>query len=257
MVEFISGLFEYDITFNAGCNYICEDSYDNVQTYIAGARAKYPKSFLSIFNIVPRVMTKYDLKLMHNEIITGAVITTAYNVKRNLGICDESLKIDSIDNYFLDVNNEVMTLMINNTNLSCVINKKKGGRRVKNPVIFRIGSVPMMLIFESRKKVNIYIEDTTKCTPDNAYVNIGDNIALVNKYAGIYLLDVHTPSANMKLTGLYGFINGQELKKISSDCELDEYMKKSLTEPIRMDDFIELFESVKKNIPLTNLSITE
>lgn len=91
---------------------------------IAGAKSKFPRSMLSIFNIVPRTMSKYELELIHNENITGAMFTTMYNIRNNLGLGDDKLTIEAIENYFLDPNNEVMPLIINNTDMTAVIPKK-------------------------------------------------------------------------------------------------------------------------------------
>ncbi|AAK85024.1 putative DNA-binding virion core protein [Lumpy skin disease virus] len=231
--------------------------YTEMELIIAGAKIKYPRSFLSIFNIIPRNMTKYEMDLVQTENITGAVFTTAFNIKKNLGIVDEKLTIESIENYYLDPNNDVLTLMINNTSLDNVTTRKKRSKRNKNPVLFRQGSIPLFFIFESRKKVEIYKENVDKASSDNSYMKIDDNIAVASKYANMSLLDVHSPSASMKLNGVYGFTYKNELRKLSSDKEIDEYSNKPLQEPVRLNDFIGLFDCVKKNIPLTNIPIME
>ncbi|QHR82602.1 DNA-binding virion protein VP8 [Brazilian porcupinepox virus 1] len=247
----LENIIDDDILFYAGS--IDNNEYSDI--VIAGAKVKYPRSFLSIFNILPRNMTKYDLELVQNENITGAVFTTAFNIKKNLGIVDENLTIEAIENYYLDPNNDVLTLMIHNTSLDGITPRKKS-RRNKNPVLFRQGSIPLFFIFDSRKKVGIYKENSDKQPNDN-YIKIDDNIALVSKYSNMTLLDVHTPSTSMKLNAVYGFTHKNELRKLSSDKEIDEYSKKTLQEPVRLNDFIGLFDCIKKNIPLTNIPITD
>ncbi|AAL69799.1 SPV060 putative DNA-binding virion core protein VP8 [Swinepox virus] len=249
----LENLFDEDMIYCAGSNII---NYDDFDIFIAGAKIKYPRSFLSIFNIIPRNMTRYSLDLIQTENITGAVFTTVFNIKKNLGMTDENLTIEAIENYYLDPNNDVITLMINNTSLD-FINPRKKSRRNKNPVLFRQGSVPLFFIFDSRKKVEIYKENIDKMNENNTYTKINDNIALAGKYANLSLLDVHSPSASMKLNAVYGFTHKNELRKLSSDKEIEEYSKKPLQEPVRLNDFIGLFDCVKKNIPLTNIPIME
>nr|WGO62691.1 core protein VP8 [Wadden Sea poxvirus] len=241
----MENLFDDD-TFYAG-----NSNYDTIELIVAGAKIKYPRSFLSIFNIIPRNMTKYDLNLIQTDNITGAVFSTAFNIQKNLNMLGEKLTIENIENYYLDPNNDILTLMINNTNFDSIIPKKKS-RRNKNPVLFRQGSIPLFFIFESHKKIGIYKEDITK--QNSSYSQIGDNIALVNKYAGMMLLDIHSPSAFVKLSGVYGFTYKNELRKLSSDKEIEEYSKTTLQEPVRLNDFIGLFDSIKKNIPLTDVT---
>ncbi|CAC21301.1 63R protein [Yaba-like disease virus] len=243
----LENLFDDDILF-AGSS---ENDYEYFESIIAGAKVKYPRSFLSIFNIIPRNMTKYELDLVQTENITGAVFTTAFNIKKNLGMGDEKLTIEAIEGYYLDPNNDILTLMINNTSLSEVVPKRKS-KRNKNPVLFRQGSVPLFFIFESRKKVEIYKENM-ESQKDSSYSQINENIALISKYSNMHLLDIHSPSAFMKLNGVYGFTHKNELRKLSSNKEIEEYSNKPLQEPVRLNDFINLFDCVKKNIPLTNV----
>ncbi len=248
----LENLFDEDIIYAGSTSIEC---YFDTQLIIAGARAKYPRSVLSIFNIVPRIVTKYNLDLVQSESITGAVFTTSYNIKRNLGLGDDPLTMSSIDSYFLDPNNDVLSLMIHNTQLSSLTSRRRRGRRVQNPVVFRHGSIPLLLIFESKKKIDIYRENISTITKDNEYTSVGNNVALINKYAGMSLLDVHTPSSSISLSAVYGFTDGQELRKLSNDKELEEYNKKSLDDPIRMKEFTNLFDSVKRNINLTNIPV--
>ncbi|AUI80633.1 DNA-binding virion protein VP8 [White-tailed deer poxvirus] len=248
----LENLFDEDIIFCAGSIL----DYSDINLIIAGAKVKYPRSFLSIFNITPRNMTKYELELVQTENITGAVFSTAFNIKKNLGIADEKLTIEAIESYYLDPNNDVLTLMINNTSLDGVTPRKRS-RRNKNPVLFRQGSVPLFCIFDSRKKIGVYRENMNSPSKDNSYMQIEDNVALVNKYANMSLLDVHSPSASMKLNAVYGFTHKNELRKLVSNKEIEEYSRKPLQEPVRLNDFIGLFDSVKKNIPLTNIPIAE
>ncbi|ABQ43538.1 core protein VP8 [Tanapox virus] len=243
----LENLFDDDILFAGSL----ENNYEYFESIIAGAKVKYPRSFLSIFNIIPRNMTKYELDLVQTENITGAVFTTAFNIKKNLGMGDEKLTIEAIEGYYLDPNNDILTLMINNTSLSEVVPKRKS-KRNKNPVLFRQGSVPLFFIFESRKKVEIYKENM-ESQKDSSYSQINENIALISKYSNMHLLDIHSPSAFMKLNGVYGFTHKNELRKLSSNKEIEEYSNKPLQEPVRLNDFINLFDCVKKNIPLTNV----
>ncbi|APG58280.1 core protein VP8 [BeAn 58058 virus] len=249
----LENLFDDDVLFYAGS---IKDMTDNdIENMLAGAKIKYPRSFLSIFNIIPRNVTKYELELVQNDNITGAVFTTAFNIKKNLGITDDKLTIEAIENYYLDPNNDVLTLMTNNTTLDGITPRKKS-RINKNPVLFRQGSVPLFFIFESRKRVDIYRENMNKQN-DNSYVQIDDNIALISKYSNMYLLDVHSPSASMKLNAVYGFTHKNELKKLSTNKEIDDYSKRTLQEPVRLNDFTGLFDCIKKNIPLTSIPIVE
>lgn len=39
------------------------------------------------------------------------------------------------------------------------------------------------------------------------YTPIGDNKALISKYAGINVLNVYSPSTSMRLNAIYGFTN--------------------------------------------------
>ncbi|AAR07419.1 63R [Yaba monkey tumor virus] len=244
----LENLFDDDTLFYAGGSL----DYEYFESIIAGAKVRYPRSFLSIFNIIPRNMTKYELELVQTENITGAVFTTAFNIKKNLGMNDENLTIEAIEGYYLDPNNDILTLMINNTSLMEVVPKRKS-KRNKNPVLFRQGSVPLFFIFESRKKVDIYKENIENKKDSTSYSQIDENIALISKYSNMQLLDVHSPSAFMKLNGVYGFTHKNELRKLSSNKEIEEYSNKPLQEPVRLNDFINLFDCVKKNIPLTNV----
>ncbi|ASK51268.1 DNA-binding virion protein [Eptesipox virus] len=248
MSRILENLFDEDMLFCAGSAV----DYDNIDIMIAGAKVKYPRSFLSIFNIIPRTMTKYQLELIQTENITGAVFSTAYNIKKNLSMGDDKLTIEAITNYYLDPNNEVLTLMVNNTSLANVTPRKKS-KRNKNPVVFRQGSVPLLFIFESKKKMSVYKEDPNKLTSDGTYTKISDSIALINKYATMTLADIHTPSVSMKLNAIYGFTHKHELRKLSTNKELDEYSKMPLQEPVRLNDFVTLYDSIKKNISLTNI----
>ncbi|AFH54638.1 EVN093 [Ectromelia virus Naval] len=243
----LENLIEEDTIFFAGS--ISE--YDDLQMVIAGAKSKFPRSMLSIFNIVPRTMSKYELVLIHNENITGAMFTTMYNIRNNLGLGDDKLTIEAIENYFLDPNNEVMPLIINNTDMTAVIPKKSGRRKNKNMVIFRQGSSPILCIFETRKKINIYKENMESAATE--YTPIGDNKALISKYAGINTLNVYSPSTSMRLNAIYGFTNKNKLEKLSTNKELESYSSSPLQEPIRLNDFLGLLECVKKNIPLTDI----
>ncbi|AST09282.1 abundant virion protein VP8 [Murmansk poxvirus] len=242
----LENMFEEDTIFCAGSM----QDYDELQMIIAGAKAKYPRSMLSIFNIVPRTMTKYNMDMIQNENITGAVFTTMYNVRNNLGLGNDKLTIEAIENYFLDPNNEVMSLIINNTDISAVIPKKRSRRQNKNMVIFRQGSSPILCIFETRKKINIYKENTTTTTD---YTPIGDNKAVIAKYAGINILNVYSPSSSLRLNAIYGFTNKNKVEKLSTNKELEAYSENPLQEPIRLNDFINVVECVKKNIPLIDI----
>ncbi|AAF14946.1 m58R [Myxoma virus] len=247
----LENLIDDDALFCAGSI----SDYSELELIIAGAKLKYPRSFLSIFNIVPRNMTRYELDLVQTENITGAVFTTVFNIKKNLGILEEKLTIEAIENYYLDPNNDVLTLMIDNTSLKEISPRKKS-RRTKNPVLFRQGSIPLFFIFESRKKVDIYKENVNKAV-DGSYIKIDDNVALMGKYANMSLLDVHSPSAFMKLNAVYGFTHKNELRKLVSDKEIEEYSGQPLQEPVRLNDFIGLFDGVKKSIPLTSIPSIE
>ncbi|AEN03660.1 abundant virion protein VP8 [Yokapox virus] len=247
----LENMIEEDTIFCAGNM----NDYDELQMVIAGAKAKYPRSMLSIFNIVPRTMSKYNMEMIQNENITGAVFTTMYNVRNNIGLGNDKLTIETIENYFLDPNNEVMSLIINNTDMSAVIPKKRSRKQNKNMVIFRQGSSPILCIFETRKKINIYKEDVS--SSNNDYMPIGDNKAVISKYAGISILNVYSPSVSLRLNAIYGFTNKNKVEKLSTNKELESYSDNPLQEPIRLNDFIKLVESVKKSIPLIDIPIKD
>lgn len=231
-------------------------SYDETLLTIAGARVRFPRSLLSLFHVVPRTMTRYETELVGTEMLVGAVFTTAYNVRRNLGMGEEPLTMRDLERYFLDSENEVLTLVVNNTDFSHLTGVKKRGRRIPNPVVFRTGSVPLVMVLESRKKVNIYRERTDNQTPDAAYKEVGANLALVTRYAGMQLVDVHTPAGMLSVTAVYGMTADKGLKKLGSDEELAEYQTMPLTDPIRLSDFTKVFDGVKKSIQLTNVPVT-
>ncbi|AUL80515.1 TL4R [Vaccinia virus] len=205
MSQLLENLIEEDTIFFAGS--IAE--YDDLQMVIAGGKSKFPRSLLSIFNIVPRTVSKYELELIHSENITEAMFTTMYNIRNNLGLGEDKLTIDAIENYFLDPNNEVMPLIINNTDMTAVIPKKSGRRKNKNMVICRQGSSPILCIFETRKKINIYKENMESAS--TVYTPIGDDNALLSNYAGINILNVYPPSSSIRLNAIYGFTNKNKL----------------------------------------------
>lgn len=149
----LENLIEEDTIFFAGS--ISE--YDDLQMVIAGAKSKFPRSMLSIFNIVPRTMSKYELELIHNENITGAMFTTMYNIRNNLGLGDDKLTIEAIENYFLDPNNEVMPLIINNTDMTAVIPKKVVGERIRT-WLFSVKDHHLSCVFSKLVKRLIFIK---------------------------------------------------------------------------------------------------
>lgn len=223
---------------------------------IAGARAKYPRSLLSMYRIMPRTMTRYPLEPVQSEIVTGVVFTTAYNVRRNLGMAPtDELTAQAIDGYYLDKSNEVISLMIANTDMGNVSAYRARNRRIANPIVFRANSAPLVLVFSSRKKLTIYREDTSKASEDNTYSKIGANTALASKYVGIWLLDVHSPATALTMTSIYGIDNNGELRKLTSNSDIDNYQATPLTMPMRLDDFRNVFEGVKRSIALTNLDV--
>ncbi|ANS71152.1 DNA-binding virion core protein [Pteropox virus] len=246
-------IIDDDSVFSGGAAIPC---LEDMPIVIAGARVKFPKSMLSLFHIIPRTMSRYNLELVNTENIVGGTFTTAYNIRRNMGITSDPLTIKLIEKYFLDSANEVLTLMIRNTSFSNLKQFKKKGKRNNNPVIFRSGSSPLLLIIESKtKQISIYKEDTSK--QNDSYTPVGENVALVSKYAGITLLDVHTPSKFMELTAIYGIKGNNTLKKLSTDKDLKEYQESPLSEPVRLNDFINLFESIKQNIPMTSVPVSD
>ncbi|AWU47108.1 DNA-binding virion core protein [Sea otter poxvirus] len=249
----LENLFDDESIFFGGC-FMYQPLEDIPLTIVSGARARFPKSLLSLFHIIPRTMTRYNIELINSEPIVGSVFTTVYNIKRNIGMGSEVLTIKHIEKYFLDPANEVLTLMIRNTSFNDLKQFKRKGRKVSSPVVFRQGSAPLLLILESKdKQLGIYREDTSK--QNDAYTSVGTNLALIGKYAGLYLLDIHNPASSMNLTAIYGIQNNNSLKKLTNDKELKEYQESPLTEPVRLKDFINLFDSIKQNIPMTSVPI--
>ncbi|WZD65657.1 DNA-binding virion core protein VP8 [Bovine papular stomatitis virus] len=229
-------------------------SRDETLLVIAGARVRFPRSLLSLFHVVPRTMTRYETELVGTEMLVGAIFSTAYNVRRNLGLGEDPVTMRDLERYFLDSENEVLTLVVNNTDFSNLSGVKKRGRRIPNPVIFRSGSIPILLVVESRKKVNIYRERITDQT-NSSYKEVGSNLAIVTRYAGLQLVDVHTPSSMLTVSAVYGVTEDKALKKISNDKELADYQSTPLSDPIRLSDFTKLFDGVKKSIQLTNVPV--
>ncbi|WZD65915.1 DNA-binding virion core protein [Bovine papular stomatitis virus] len=221
---------------------------------IAGARVRFPRSLLSLFHVVPRTMTRYETELVGTEMLVGAIFSTAYNVRRNLGLGEDPVTMRDLERYFLDSENEVLTLVVNNTDFYNLSGVKKRGRRIPNPVIFRSGSIPILIVVESRKKVNIYRERMTE-QGNSAYKEVGSNLALVTRYAGLQLVDVHTPGSMLTVSAVYGVTEDKALKKIGNDKELADYQSTPLSDPIRLSDFTKLFDGVKKSIQLTNVPV--
>ncbi|AKC03219.1 DNA-binding virion core protein VP8 [Bovine papular stomatitis virus] len=229
-------------------------SRDETMLVIAGARVRFPRSLLSLFHVVPRTMTRYETELVGTEMLVGAIFSTAYNVRRNLGLGEEPVTMRDLERYFLDSENEVLTLVVNNTDFSNLSGVKKRGRRIPNPVIFRSGSIPILMVLESRKKVNIYRERTDE-QANSSYKEVGSNLAIVTRYAGLQLVDVHTPSSMLTVSAVYGVTEDKALKKIGNDKELADYQSTPLSDPIRLSDFTKLFDGVKKSIQLTNVPV--
>lgn len=229
-------------------------SRDETMLVIAGARVRFPRSLLSLFHVVPRTMTRYETELVGTEMLVGAIFSTAYNVRRNLGLGEEPVTMRDLERYFLDSDNEVLTLVVNNTDFSNLSGVKKRGRRIPNPVIFRSGSIPILMVLESRKKVNIYRERTDE-QANSSYKEVGSNLAIVTRYAGLQLVDVHTPSSMLTVSAVYGVTEDKALKKIGNDKELADYQSTPLSDPIRLSDFTKLFDGVKKSIQLTNVPV--
>ncbi|ABA00567.1 virion core protein [Orf virus] len=250
MTNLLSLVDPEDLAFCAGF-----PSFDETMLVIAGARVRFPRSLLSLFNVVPRTMTRYETELVGTEMVVGAVFTTAYNVRRNLGLGEEPVTMRDIEKYFLDSENEVLTLIVHNTDFSAMSGvRRRGGRRIANPVIFRSGSTPLLIVMESRKKTNIYRERTAE-QANASYREVGSSLALVTRYAGLQLVDVHTPSSVLTVSAVYGFTEDKGLKKLGSDKELADYQSTPLTDPIRLSDFSNIFDGVKKSIQLTNVPV--
>uniref|UniRef100_A0AAU7E2D0 Core protein VP8 n=1 Tax=Rousettus bat poxvirus TaxID=3141933 RepID=A0AAU7E2D0_9POXV len=223
---------------------------------IAGARVKFPRSLLSMYRILPRTMSRYPLEPMQTEIVTGVVFTTTFNVRRNLGLAQtDALTMQAIDSYYLDKSNEVISLMIANTDMANVTTYRARNRRIANPVIFRVGSAPLVLVLSSRKKLTVYREDTSKASEDNTYTKIAANTAVAARYAGLWLLDVHTPGTALTMTSVYGLDSSGELRKLATNTDIANYQATPLTTPMRLDDFRGVFDGVKRSIALTNLDM--
>nr|WNT71183.1 MAG: DNA-binding virion core protein VP8 [Equine parapoxvirus]WNT71220.1 MAG: DNA-binding virion core protein VP8 [Equine parapoxvirus] len=250
MAELLA-LVETDGTFFCGF-----PSAEETALVIAGARVRFPRSLLSLFHVVPRTMTRYETELVGTETLVGGIFTTTYNVRRNLGLGEDPVTLRDIERYFLDAENEVLTLVVNNSDFGGVAGVRKRGKRVSNPVIFRTGSIPVLIVLESRKPVNIYRELTSG--PANAsYREVGTNMALVTRYAGMTLVDVHTPSGVLAVSAVYGVSDNNSLKKLSTDKDLSEYQSSPLADPIRLSDFVTLFEGVKSSIRLTDVPVPD
>ncbi|AAC55201.1 MC073R [Molluscum contagiosum virus subtype 1] len=224
---------------------------------VAGAKVKFPRSLLSMYRVVPRTMSRYELALVQSETVTGVVFTTVYNVRRNLGLEErEALSLPALEKYYLDKANDVLTLMVNNTNLEHIAAYRMRSRRLLNPVVFRAGAVPLALVFTSRKKLSIYREDTSQAAEDSTYTKIAANVALAGKYAGLLLLDVHTPGTALMLTAVYGLDDRRELRKLADSTALENHQQSgALSEAMKLSDFRAVFEGLKKSVPLTNLEM--
>ncbi|QRY18949.1 ORF-79 [Teiidae poxvirus 1] len=230
---------------------------DFFQIIACGAKSKFPKSLLSIYRIVPRVMTRYTMKLLSTEHVTGVIITTVYNMKKNLSMsAEDKLTKQDMERYFLSKDIEVLNLMTANTSmedLACGRPRRRNPRR-KDPVIFLAVSSPLVLVMTSKKPINTYVPDK-QTDPSSDYVNISPGVAVLENYGNTYLLDVHNPSSILNLSAIYGIDGNMELKKLSNSNDLDTYQSGSLGEAINLRQFTEIFSTIKKHISLTNFNI--
>ncbi|UOX38572.1 DNA binding virion core protein [Finch poxvirus] len=224
----------------------------------AGARYKFPKSLLSIYKIVPKIMTRYPMKLLTNESISGVVITTVYNLKKNLSIPDKTkLTKQDIEKYYLDKNIEVLNLMVSNTSvedLACGRQRRKRTAKRKEPVIFLGVSAPIIVLMTSKKAVNTYVQDK-ESDPSTDYVNITPGIAVLENYGNTRLLDVHNPSAVLTVSAVYGLDSNMELKKLSTVAEMENYQNTNIGKPIDLKKFTEIFSTIKKHLSLSNFTM--
>ncbi|AAF44475.1 DNA-binding virion core protein [Fowlpox virus] len=224
----------------------------------AGARSKFPKSLLSMYRVTPRVMTRYPLKLITNESITGVVITTVYNLKKNLNIPQNNkLTTQDIERYYLDKSVEVINLMVGNTSLgdlACGRPRRTKSSKKKDPVIFLGISAPLILVMNSKKSINTYIQDK-KSDPSSDYVNINPGIGVLENYGNTYLLDIHNPSSVLTISTIYGLDNNMELKKLSTASEIDAYQDVNIGKSVDLKKFNEIFNTMKKHLSLSNFSI--
>ncbi|ARE67685.1 SWPV1-152 [Shearwaterpox virus] len=224
----------------------------------AGARYKSPKSVLSIYKIVPKLMTRYPMKLLTNESISGAVITTVYNLKKSMSIPEKTkLTKQDIERYYLDKSIEVLNLMVSNTSfedLSCGRQRRKRSAKKKDPVIFLGISAPIIILMTSKKAVNTYVQDK-ESEPGADYVNITPGIAVLESYGNTHLLDVHNPSAVLTVSAVYGLDSNMELKKLTTVSEMENYQNTSIGKPIDLKKFTEIFSTIKKHLSLSNFTM--
>ncbi|AYP74168.1 DNA-binding virion core protein [Fowlpox virus] len=224
----------------------------------AGARYKFPKSLLSIYKIVPKLMTRYPMKLINNESISGVVITTVYNLKKNMSIGEKTkLTKQDIEKYYLDKSIEVLNLMISNTSvedLACGRQRRKRSARRKDPVIFLSVSAPIIVLMTSKKPVSTFVQDK-ESDPNNDYVNISPGIAVLESYGNTHLLDVHNPSAVLTISAVYGLDSNMELKKLTTAAEIENYQNTNIGKPIDLKKFTEIFSAIKKHLSLSNFTM--
>ncbi|ALA62468.1 DNA-binding virion core protein [Turkeypox virus] len=229
------------------------------QIIACGAKLKFPKSLLSMYKIIPRMMTKYPMKLVSNESITGVVITTTYNLKKNLSIpAENKLTKQDIETYYLNKNIEVLNLMIGNTSvkdLSCEKPKPRASKnKRKEPTIFLGIASPLILVMTSKKPVNVYVIDK-KSEPTADYVNITPGTAILETYGNTQLLDIHSPGSVLNISAIYGLDANMELKKLNTVNEIENYQTTTIGKAVDLKKFIELFANIKKYLSLSNFTM--
>ncbi|ATI21172.1 ss/dsDNA binding protein [Eastern grey kangaroopox virus] len=221
---------------------------------LAGAKSRFPKSLLSMYRIIPRTMTRFQMRLLTTDVVTGIVVTTVYNIKRNAGLAaDTVLTMQEIERYYLSKENDVLSLMVGNTSVQDLANRKKA-RRAASQTVFREISSPLILLFNSKKRINVYSEDLSAET-DNTYTKIGANVALLGRYGDAFLLDVHGPGTALILSAVYGLNASLDLTKLASASDLESYQSGSLGRSVDLESFAAVFDSAKKHLQLTNLDM--
>ncbi|ABJ08984.1 DNA-binding virion core protein [Nile crocodilepox virus] len=212
--------------------------------FASGAKLRYPKSFLSIYRVVPRNTSKYRLRKLATETLVGFAMTTMESVRKSLNVTTATAQ--QVEEYFLD--NDVVTLAVGNTDVSKLGSYKKRSR-AKNPVVYRKSSAPVLLVFRSKNKMDVMIEDREETTGTYARHEAG---AVVNTYLQTNFIDVYDPADQLTLDAVYG-VPGSDLSLVKMEGKaLEKYQVTGIQESITLSEFKELFSSAKKNIGVSN-----
>ncbi|QGT47205.1 ORF122 [Saltwater crocodilepox virus] len=234
----------YEDLFEDDCAEALSARQDYECLFASGAKLRYPKSFLSIYRVVPRNTSKYRMQKLTTETLVGFTMTTLESVRKSLNV--PTVTAQQIEEYFLD--SDVVTLAVGNTDLSKLGNYKKRSR-AKNPVMYRKGSAPVLLVFRSKRKIDVMIEDREETTGAYARHEAG---AVANTYLQTSFIDVYEPTDQLTLDAVYG-VPGSDLSLVKLEGKsLEKYQVAGIQESITLSEFKEVFSSAKKNIGVSN-----